>query len=82
MDRDWEQLPQLADAKVQQPALFIAGDRGPLAAFRSGLFGVDPMRELVPNLQDLVALPGCGHWAPQERPAEVSTALIQFLKSL
>ena len=82
MDRDWEQLPQLADAKVQQPALFIAGERGPLAVLRSGPFGIEPMRELVPHLQDLVILPGCGHWAPQERPIEVSSRLIQFLKDL
>ena len=80
MDRDWEQLPQLAGAKVQQPALFIAGERGPMAS--SAFFDLDPMREHVPNLRDVVMLPGCGHWAQQERPAEVSAALIKFIKGL
>jgi pimeloyl-ACP methyl ester carboxylesterase len=78
MDRDWEELPQLADARVQQPALFIAGEHEVIPT----LFGTDAMREHVPNLQDIVTLPGCGHWAQQERPDEVSTALIQFLKGL
>ncbi len=78
MDRDWEQLPELADAKVQQPALFIAGERDGVMAFTS----TDPMKAAVPNLKDLITLPGCGHWTQQERPAEVNEALIGFLKGL
>jgi pimeloyl-ACP methyl ester carboxylesterase len=27
-------------------------------------------------------LPGCGHWTQQERPAEVSAAIVEFLRSL
>jgi pimeloyl-ACP methyl ester carboxylesterase len=27
-------------------------------------------------------LPGCGHWTQQERPAEVSAALLDFLHTL
>jgi pimeloyl-ACP methyl ester carboxylesterase len=27
-------------------------------------------------------LPGCGHWTQQERPNEVSTAIIDFIRSL
>ena len=78
MDRDWEQLPQLAGAKVQQPALFIAGDRDGVLLFT----GVDAMRANVPNLRDVIMLSGCGHWTQQERPAEVNAALIQFLREL
>ena len=78
MDRDWEQLPQLAGAKVQQPALFIAGDRDGVLSFT----GVDAMKANVPNLRDVIMLSGCGHWTQQERPAEVNAALIQFLREL
>ncbi len=78
MDRDWEQLPQLAGAKVQQPALFIAGDRDLVLSFT----GVDVMKANVPNLRDVMMLSGCGHWTQQERPAEVNAALIQFLREL
>jgi pimeloyl-ACP methyl ester carboxylesterase len=75
MDRDWEELPQLAGAEVQQPALFITGDRDLVRAFSS----VDAMKASVPNLREVLTLPGCGHWTQQERPAEVNAALIQFL---
>jgi pimeloyl-ACP methyl ester carboxylesterase len=36
----------------------------------------------VPQLREPVVLPGCGHWTQQERPAEVSKAMIDFLYEL
>jgi pimeloyl-ACP methyl ester carboxylesterase len=78
MDRDWEELPQLAGAKVQQPALFITGDRDPVLTFTSS----DAMKASVPDLRDALILPGCGHWTQQERPAEVSAALVEFLRGV
>ncbi len=77
MDRDWEDFPQLAGAKVQQPALFITGDKDPVRAFTSQ----DGMKENVPNLKEIVTLPG-GHWIQQERAKDVSAALINFLNGL
>lgn len=78
MDRDWEQLPQLAGAQVQQAVLFIAGERDPVATFTN----VDAMKANVPNLRDAIMLPGCGHWTQQERPAQVNAALLSFLREL
>jgi pimeloyl-ACP methyl ester carboxylesterase len=78
MDRDWEDLPELAGAKVQQPALFITGDRDLVLSFSSA----DAMKANVPNLRKTVTLPGCGHWTQQERPAEVNAALIEFLEDV
>jgi pimeloyl-ACP methyl ester carboxylesterase len=78
MDRDWYDLPQLAYAKVQQPALFITGDRDLVLAFSS----IDAMKASVPNLRRMVTLAGCGHWTQQERPAEVNAALIEFLEEV
>ena len=40
MDRDWEELPQLGGATVQQPALYIAGEKDPVATFAP----MDPMK--------------------------------------
>jgi pimeloyl-ACP methyl ester carboxylesterase len=78
MDRDWEELAHLASATVQQPALYVAGERDGVLRFT----GTDAMKANVPNLRDVAILPGCGHWTQQERPAEVNSALIEFLKSL
>ena len=78
MDRDWEQSAHLAGATVQQPALFVAGERDGVLRFT----GTDAMKASVPNLRNVVILPGCGLWTQQERPAEVNSALIEFLKAL
>jgi pimeloyl-ACP methyl ester carboxylesterase len=76
MDRDWEELARLADARVEQPALFMGGERDSTVLFGS----VEPMKASLPNLRKVVLLPGCGHWTQQERPAEVNAELIDFLR--
>ncbi len=78
MDRDWEELPELATALIRQPALFIVGEKDPGRAFAP----VEPMKALVPGLRDMLVLPGAGHWIQQERPEEVNAALLSFLRSL
>ncbi len=78
MDRDWEELPQLADKKIEQPALFIVGERDLVVRFTS----MDTMKELAPNMRVMATLPGCGHWTQQERPSEVNEKLIEFLGGL
>ncbi len=78
MDRDWEELPELADAKIQQPALFLAGDRDPVIRMASP----EGMKEHIPNLNMPPFISNCGHWTQQEKPAEVSAALIEFLNGL
>jgi len=78
MDRDWEDLPHLAGAVVQQPALFVVGERDPVLGFMR----TDAMKTHVPNLRKTVVVPGCGHWTQQERPAEVNRELIEFLQGL
>jgi pimeloyl-ACP methyl ester carboxylesterase len=77
MDRDWEELPELADRKIEQPALFITGDKDPVKTFAPA----ETMKAMVPNLRGTVEIPG-GHWIQQERPAEVNDALLSFLKEL
>ncbi len=78
MDRDWEELPELADAKIQQPALFLAGEKDPVIRMANP----EGMKALVPNLQMPAFIPDCGHWTQQEKPAEVNAALIAFLNGL
>jgi pimeloyl-ACP methyl ester carboxylesterase len=76
MDRDWEQLPELEGKRVEQPALFIEGDKDGAATFTPK----DPMKQMVTNLK-MVSL-DAGHWTQQEKPAEVNAEIIAFLKSL
>jgi pimeloyl-ACP methyl ester carboxylesterase len=60
------------------PALFVAGDRDPVLSFVKA----DGLGDVLPKLTKSVILPGCGHWTQQERPAEVSDAMIAFLREL
>jgi epoxide hydrolase A/B len=76
MDHDWEELARVADARVEQPALFVGGQRDSAVLFSS----VEPMKASVPNVRKVVLFPGCGHWTQQERPAEVNAELIDFLR--
>jgi pimeloyl-ACP methyl ester carboxylesterase len=82
IDRNWELLAPFAGAPVTVPALYIAGDRDLVVAFPGMDRLLANLTTFVPALRNIVMLPGCGHWTQQERPAEVSAALIEFLRGL
>ncbi|MEO6198042.1 MAG: alpha/beta hydrolase [Dehalococcoidia bacterium] len=77
MDLDWEQLPELKDKRIEQPALFIYGTADGVMSFAP----MDPMKNLVPNLK-IVPFEGAGHWTQQERHEDTNRELIAFLDSL
>ena len=82
IDRNWELLAPFAGVPVTVPALYIAGDRDPVMRF-PGMDQLLPnLTKFVPRLDKTIILPGCGHWTQQERPAEVNSAMIDFLKRL
>ena len=82
IDRNWELLAPFAGLRVTVPALYVAGDRDLVVAFR----GVDQLianlSKFVPQLRGMIMLPGCGHWTQQERASEVNAAMIDFLANL
>jgi pimeloyl-ACP methyl ester carboxylesterase len=82
IDRNWQLLSAWTGAKVTVPALYVAGDRDLVMAFKGMDQLVPALKQHVPQLQDTIILPGCGHWTQQERPAEVNAAMIRFLRSL
>jgi pimeloyl-ACP methyl ester carboxylesterase len=82
IDRNWELLAPFAGMSVTIPALYIAGDRDLVVAFRGMDQLIQNLSKYVPQLQKTIMLPGCGHWTQQERPAEVNAAIIDFLNDL
>jgi pimeloyl-ACP methyl ester carboxylesterase len=82
IDRNWELTAPFEGMKVSVPALYVAGDRDLVVAFRGMDKLIPNLKALVPELRDTIMLPGCGHWTQQERPSEVNAALIGFLKNL
>ncbi len=82
IDRNWELLAPLTNAKVTVPALYMAGDRDLVVAFRNMDKAIASLATYVPQLRGTVILPGCGHWTQQERAADVNAAMISFLRQL
>jgi pimeloyl-ACP methyl ester carboxylesterase len=82
IDRNWELLAPWAGAKINVPALYIAGDRDLVVRFPWYDKLIPNLRHFVPKLRETIMLPGCGHWTQQERPDQVNAALIKFLKEL
>jgi pimeloyl-ACP methyl ester carboxylesterase len=82
IDRNWDLLAPFDGARVTVPALFIAGDRDVVLAFRGVSAVLSNLPAAVPRLRETVILPGCGHWTQQERPEAVSAAMIGFLRQL
>jgi pimeloyl-ACP methyl ester carboxylesterase len=68
--------------KVMVPALYIAGDRDPVLKFPGMDRHLADLPKFVPQLRPTIMLPGCGHLTGEERPAEVNTAMVDFLRRL
>ena len=85
IDRNFEITPQLETAKIEQPSFFIAGKKDPVLSFGAALGGGDwlsQMDDRVTDLRGKVFIEGAGHWVQMERPAEVTEALLGFLRAV
>jgi pimeloyl-ACP methyl ester carboxylesterase len=82
IDRNWQLTASFAGLKIKVPALFIAGDRDLVLAFRGMEQVISALPKNVPKLQKTLILPGCGHWTQQERPQETNEAMLAFLRGL
>jgi pimeloyl-ACP methyl ester carboxylesterase len=78
--RDFEFLARFEGRKIDQPSLFITGDRDHVRT----MFGdrINLMEEELTDLRGIHVLPGCGHWTQQERPREVNKLLLSWLESI
>jgi pimeloyl-ACP methyl ester carboxylesterase len=76
-DRNWE-LSADWQRPIDQPALFIGGDRDPVLRFAP----LDNMAEVVPGLRGTHLLPGIGHWTQQEAPDDCNRLILEFLAGL
>jgi len=79
MDLTWELTADSPD-KIQQPALFVAGERDGVI-----LMAADALKELSTHVTDLrinQIIPKIGHWTQQEAPGPVNEAIVKFLKEV
>jgi pimeloyl-ACP methyl ester carboxylesterase len=80
IDRNWELTAPWHEAKIMQPALFIAGTNDAVITGSMGRRALDELESVVPNLRRKILIDGAGHWIQQERPQEVNAALIAFAR--
>ena len=74
-DRNWESTPQLVDARITVPALFVGGTADPIGPTMNPARA----REVVGGPYTERWIDGAGHWVQQERPDEVNRMLLEFL---
>ncbi len=81
-DRDFDYLKQFQGRSIDQPSLFIGGQRDLVLTMFGRVDFVPLMKTQLTDLRGHDILPGCGHWTQQERPVAVNERLIAWLKGL
>jgi pimeloyl-ACP methyl ester carboxylesterase len=80
-DRNWELGAKWADADIEVPTAFIAGDHDPvLKMIRPD--AIDIMRSRTPDLRQVTIIPDAGHFVQQEQPEATNAAILSFLETL
>ena len=80
--RDFAWQQGFKDRRIEQPALFIGGERDLVLRILPGQRPVDLMAPHLPKLRGAHVLPGIGHWTQQEAPAAVTALLLDWLRGL
>jgi pimeloyl-ACP methyl ester carboxylesterase len=78
IDRNWERTAAYGERRIEQPAMFLTGERDPVRAFMPS----EAMDGWVTDLRASVVVPGAGHWVNQEAPDVVNAALLEWLGGL
>lgn len=77
-DRNWELTPQLDGATVDVPSLFISGTLDPVLLMAPP----DAQQQWLTDFRGSVLIEDAGHWVQQEKPDEVNTALLDWLRDI
>ncbi len=77
LDRSWELAADIAERRIEVPCLMVCAAGDPVLRPEMA----DGMEARVPNLTR-VLIEDCGHWTQQERPAETTAAMLDYLRRL
>ena len=79
-DANWRIGEKWADHDVETPTLFLYGEKDPSFGFFTDW--EERMRQRVPGLRNIIAIPEAGHFVQQEQPAAFNKALLDFARSV
>lgn len=82
IDHDYHALPNYGVDRISQPATFIAGALDLVRGMVPGRDAFEFADELLDDCRGVTLIDDAGHWIQQERPDEVTAALLAFLKGL
>ena len=68
----------MAERRIEQPALFLTGERDPVRRFMPA----EAMAGWVTDLRVHEVIPGAGHWLQQHAPEAVNAHLLRWLADL
>lgn len=80
LDRNHALTAFAQDRRIEVPAMFLVGEKDPVRNYTGA--AEQTLADWVPDLRLNRVVPGAGHWLQQERPDEVSAALLEFLGGL
>src|SRR3954451_3185565 len=66
IDRNWELTEPVAQRRIEQPSMFLTGERDPVRNFMPA----EAMRGWLTDMRAEHVVDGAGHWVQQERPQE------------
>ncbi|MBT8480551.1 MAG: alpha/beta hydrolase [Myxococcales bacterium] len=81
MDLNWEHDPDYGRRAIEQPALFICGEKDPVLQLITPE-SLQTMPSRVTDLRGVEIIADAGHFVQQEQPETVNRHLLGFLKSL
>jgi pimeloyl-ACP methyl ester carboxylesterase len=80
--QSWEVMAPWRGLAIQQPSMFIGGDRDDVLKFPASASSIKRFDKTLPGLRGCHILPGAGHWVQRERAADVNRLLLEFLAGL
>jgi pimeloyl-ACP methyl ester carboxylesterase len=81
-DRDWENIPELSELKIEVPSFFIGGGKDSIRKFIKGYDLYENPGKHCNDFYGKIIIEKAGHWVQQEAPKETTDGIISFLKKL
>ena len=81
-DRDWKNIPELSELKIEVPSFFIGGGKDSIRKFIKDYDAYENPGKHCNNFYGKIIIDEAGHWVQQEAPEKTTKGIINFLKKL